>query len=241
MASPRVGPRSVVVAAIAIMTAVALLGGCTRTESRGAANSVSDSASSRVADSAPIGHAPAADSSGDRATRDSVGRANGGRDMAGKDKAGERASADTARGIVRRVGPEPTDQLALFVAASAPLALTTNGTRDSLALGAQLQAAEGLEIVVSGERTAQRSFRVAPTGAAIFRVTGFFVRASDGVEARDGVLRAIDQRWYLEQSDGSRQRVVDPPAALRDQVGARVFLVGPPDRSPQAFGILRAP
>jgi hypothetical protein len=149
--------------------------------------------------------------------------------------AGVGASLDTARGIVRRVGAEPQSRLALFSTlgeASSPLAL-------SGAPATELAAAEGLEVMVEGRRTAERDLLVAPGGAAVFQVQRFAVRASDGVEARDGVLREIDGAWYLETAPGVRQPIVGLPAALRGQAGARVFLVGTSAQAPQAFGVLR--
>ena len=144
------------------------------------------------------------------------------------------AQQDTARGIVRRVGPDPVSRLSLVSAAgTAPLALT--GEQQSA-----LAAAEGLEVMVTGTLTTERAMDAAPGGAAVFRVKQFVVRAADGVEAHDGVLRETGGQFLLETSPTARTPIVDLPAALRTQIGARIFLVGPPNRSPQAYGVLRA-
>ena len=144
------------------------------------------------------------------------------------------SQADTARGIVRRIGPDPVSRLALFPVGAdngAPLALT----------GAQqieLAAAEGLEVMVSGAKTTERAMEVSPGGAVVFRVRRFAVRAAEGVEAHDGVLVKAGERVYLEIAPGKRVPVVNLPAALNAKIGARVFLVGPLTRAPQAFGVL---
>lgn len=209
--------------------------GCARADS--GAETTADSASAAAIDAAgegaPVAGARAGSTRTDHAHADSA-RADAAPGVG-------RTGADTARGVVRRVGPQPTDRLALVADESSLLALSAAGAGDSSALARQLTAAEGLEIVVSGVRTTERSYAVAPAGAVVFRVTGFAVRAADGVEARDGILRSVDGHWMLEHADGSRHPVIGLPAALRDQAGARVFLVGPPTSAPQAFGILRTP
>lgn len=144
--------------------------------------------------------------------------------------------ADTARGILRRVGPEPVSQLML-----APLPASKTGTTFALRSDSltTLAAAEGVEIVVRGERLTERAMDVAPGGAQVFRVREFQVRAVDGMEARDGTLRLVNGAYLLELRDGTRQPIIDCPVALRSAVGARIYLVGPATHAPQAFGILR--
>ena len=142
---------------------------------------------------------------------------------------------DTARGIIRRIGADPLSRLALFPTAAsgfAPLAL-------SGAVQAELAAAEGLEVMITGTLTSERAMDVAPGGYLVFSVRRFVVRAADGVEAHDGVLRRLGGRLYLETSPGERRPIVHLPTALQDQVGARIFLVGSLERAPIAFGVLR--
>ena len=142
---------------------------------------------------------------------------------------------DTARGIVRRVGADPLSRLTLFptaVSDSDPLAL-------SGAMQSGLAAAEGLEVMITGTRTAERAMDVAPGGFIVFDVRRFVVRAVDGVQAHDGILRRLGGRMYLETSPGTRRPIVHLPNALQDQVGARIFLVGSLERAPIAFGVLR--
>jgi hypothetical protein len=105
----------------------------------------------------------------------------------------------------------------------------------------ELAAAEGLEVMVSGKRTTERAFDVAPNGAVVFKVEWFVVRAADGVEARDGVLIIVNGQPFLETAPGVREPIAGFPAALASQVGARIFLVGPRGSTPHAFGVLRKP
>ena len=105
----------------------------------------------------------------------------------------------------------------------------------------ELAAAEGLEVMVAGVRTSERAFDVAPGGAIVFKVQRFVVRAADGVEARDGVLVIVGGQPFLETEPGVREPLVGLPAVLASQGGARIFLVGPRGRAPQAFGVLRKP
>ena len=142
---------------------------------------------------------------------------------------------DTARGIVRRIGADPLSRLTLFPTAASdsnPLAL-------SGAMHSELAAAEGLEVMITGTRTAERAMDVAPGGFIVFDVRRFVVRAVDGVQAHDGILRRLGGRMYLETSPGNRRPIVHLPNALQDQVGARIFLVGSLERAPIAFGVLR--
>ena len=150
---------------------------------------------------------------------------------------GEPTASDTARGIVRRIGAEPLTRIALATGEGAGaelLALTGEQ------LG-ELAAAEGLEIMISGKRTTDRAFDVAPNGAVVFKVEWFVVRAADGVEARDGVLLILHGQPFLETAPGVHEPIAGLPAALASQVGARIFLVGPRGSTPHAFGVLRKP
>lgn len=143
------------------------------------------------------------------------------------------ARVDTVRGVIRRVGAEPTARLVLQPASGAPWAIGG-------ALLAELAAADGLEVVLEGRRTTARVMDAAPGGAPVFDATAYHVRAADGVAARDGVLVIEGSNAYLESAGAPRARVTALPSALTSQNGARVFLVGPLSAAPQAFGVLRA-
>lgn len=147
------------------------------------------------------------------------------------------AQLDSASGVVRLVGPDPVSRLALFPVGSvdsAPLAL--DGAQLS-----ELSAAVGLEVMIRGTRSTDRAMDVAPGGAIVFHVRHFEVRTVDGVEAHDGILIDMAGRMILETASGTRTVIVNLPSALRTKRGARVFLVGPLTRAPQAFGVLREP
>jgi len=143
---------------------------------------------------------------------------------------------DTVRGTVRSIGAEPRRTVVLMSPTSDMVALSVEDAVQQR----ELQAAEGLEIMAHGEALSERNLEVAPRGAPVFRVSAFVVRAADGVSARDGILREQQGRFVLELASGDTLPIVGLPTALRTHVGARVFLVGPMDQPPQAFGILRA-
>jgi hypothetical protein len=168
-----------------------------------------------------------------RVERDSVAPTSG---AGAVPSSGGIATTDTARGILRTVGAAPLTHMVLTPTSGEHLALASGDSAVMIALA----AADGLEIMISGERTAERVMDVGPTGTRLFRVRHFTVRAADGVPARDGMLRRVDGTWYLETAPGARQPIVSLPSALRNQEGARVFLVGDPARAPQAFGVLQA-
>jgi hypothetical protein len=55
-------------------------------------------------------------------------------------------------------------------------------------------------------------------------VDTFSVRAADGVPAMDGMLQAQSDQLVLILSDGSREPVANPPDALRELIGHRVWI-----------------
>jgi|688.fasta_scaffold174901_1 hypothetical protein len=129
-------------------------------------------------------------------------------------------------GVVQVTGNEPLTHVQLMT--TTQQVLTLDGP-----LLAELRAAAGLEIEIAGR----------PVGAAADRtlhVEHFVVRAADGTAAHDGVLRDSPQGVVLERVDRTRTLLPALPPALREQIGARIFWVGPLDRFPVAYGILRA-
>lgn len=147
------------------------------------------------------------------------------------------AARDTVRGIIQVVGNEPASVVVL-----------TTGTAEVGALvslaGASLpllRGLAGLELMVAGRRTARVDYAAAPAGAPVFEVDQFRVRAVDGVAALDGVLERDGDRHYLRMIDGVRRAIAALPTTLAAQVGARIYLAGPLDRSPTAYGVIRAP
>jgi hypothetical protein len=131
-------------------------------------------------------------------------------------------TADSVRGVVRVVGSSPFRQVVVSPSGGdAPVTLVGPDT-------ATLRKAAGLEVVVRGSRTDGE-----------LRVTSFAVRSADGQPAVDGVLVRDGDGLALETAAG-RVRLGNPPAALRDLVGARVWVAGPLDTGPNPFGVLKA-
>jgi hypothetical protein len=130
-------------------------------------------------------------------------------------------------GVVQVTGNEPMTTVQLVTTTQQVLTL------DGAAL-AELRAASGLEVQITAR----------PVGAPpvqVFSVEQFVVRAADGTAAYDGVLRETPQGVVLERADRTQTRLPELPSALRAQIGARIFWVGPLDRFPVAYGILRLP
>ena len=130
--------------------------------------------------------------------------------------------ADSVRGVVRVVGSSPLRQVVVHpTGGAAPVTLVGPDT-------ATLRKAAGLEVVVRGARTGGE-----------LRVASFAVRSADGRPAVDGVLVRDGDALALDTA-GGRVRLGNPPAALRDLVGARVWVAGPLDTGPNPFGVLKA-
>jgi hypothetical protein len=148
---------------------------------------------------------------------------------------GETPQLQRARGVLVAVGNEPGSTLLLIPATGA-----ADGKAVAI-VGANvdvLQRLTGLEIEVQGERVPDRVLPGAAPGTMVLDVRAFAVRAANGVVAYDGIVGVQDGRFYLQLADGERLTVAAMPPALRDRVGARVFLVGPLDRAPIGYGII---
>ena len=141
---------------------------------------------------------------------------------------------DTARGVIRRVGNDPVSVLVLTSGSDANANVVALAGPSLLTL----ERAAGLEVSIAGLLTAERNMMASPRGAPVFEVRHFIVRAADGQPAVDGVLNSQNGEYFLISANGVRHNTPNLPAALRAQIGARIFLVGPLDRAPAAFGIL---
>jgi len=75
-------------------------------------------------------------------------------------------------------------------------------------------------------------------GADAFLVNQFAVRMVDGQPAADGILEQADDAYGLRLADGTLRMLIDPPAALTAHVGERVWVSGPDDQPPLAFGVI---
>lgn len=144
----------------------------------------------------------------------------------------DRVATDSVRGVVSEQGAEPLTVLLLTPAdGGAPVALTGKDV-------AMLRRVVGLGIVARGTARDVPVAASAPRGVATFDVESFAVRAVDGVSATDGILRAAGEGYALQLSDGRRLAIAMLPLALRGKLGSRVFIAGPLDRSPVAYGII---
>jgi hypothetical protein len=143
------------------------------------------------------------------------------------------AAADTVRGTVSLVGSEPMTEVVLApVGGRAPIALAG-------AQRAMLRGLGGIEVVVRGRYTGERSGTAAPRVVAVFQVDSFEVRLVDGVAAADGIVAASDGKFFLVTTGGRRLAADHLPAALRQKIGARVFVAGPLDREAASYGVIQ--
>lgn len=85
----------------------------------------------------------------------------------------------------------------------------------------------GFEIVIRGTRAAKN-----------FDVASFVARAFDDEPVTDGTLDVANGVFFVRTADGQRADISRIPGPLRGEIGSRVYLVGPLDRMPSAFGII---
>lgn len=130
------------------------------------------------------------------------------------------AQPDTLRGTVQVVGSEPGTSVVLTDRLGQPVTL--------LGEGPVLRSLAGLDVAVEGRRESPGDFRVESVA----------VRAANGVPAVDGRLARDGAGWVLVAADGRRLPVAALPHDLRGRAGARVWLAGPLDRVPDAFGVI---
>ena len=97
----------------------------------------------------------------------------------------------------------------------------------------------GVDVTIIGRQTSDRDVMASPRGAFKFMVDSFVVRSSDGVVAHDGILELNNGNYSLRLHDGTRRTITVLPAALREHVGSRIYIVGPVDR-PSTWGVVRA-
>jgi hypothetical protein len=90
-----------------------------------------------------------------------------------------------------------------------------------------LERVAGLEIAATGRHEGSK-----------FRVERFTVIAANGVPATDGQLESENGSLVLLTRDGVRHTIVSPPPGLRAHVGRRVWVSGPLDREPVAYGMI---
>lgn len=137
------------------------------------------------------------------------------------------AAADSVRGVVERIGSDPTTQLVVRPADGAVCALEMTAPPPFV----------GLEVTLWGRRDLASATMI-PGVSCAFAAERYAVRAVDGIAAVDGILRVDGTASAIESADGVRRPLRDLPSALRTQVGARIYWAGPLDRAPAAYGIL---
>ncbi len=133
--------------------------------------------------------------------------------------AGRGAAADSIEGIVRVVGVDALPQVTLTRDEGSP-AVTLLGVES-------LRRVAGLRVAVAGILRGTR-----------LTVSRFHVIAANGVPATDGVLAADGDALTLVTADGKRHPLLKPSPALRAAVGHRVWISGPLDREPVAYGVI---
>jgi hypothetical protein len=71
----------------------------------------------------------------------------------------------------------------------------------------------------------------------VMRVASFTAWSVSGARVVDGVVRVDGRDVFLETTTG-RVSLGNPPAALRQMPGARVWVGGPVDKGPNTFGVI---
>lgn len=127
--------------------------------------------------------------------------------------------ADSVQGLVQVVGGEPFTTVVLAPDDRSP-AVTLDGPPS-------LHHVAGLRVAVVGARVGTR-----------LTVSRFIVVAANGIPATDGTLAASGDALTLVTAEGKRFPLVDPSPALRAAVGHRVWISGPLDHEPIAYGVI---
>jgi len=135
---------------------------------------------------------------------------------------GGSSAADTARGIVAVVGTSFDSRVVIR---------PSSGGRPISLIGPQAKSVgrmSGADVWVTGSRDERGEINV----------SRFTVRTVDGVPALDGTLITRGDQLLLVTRDGKQHVIGNAPAALRQQVGARVWVTGPLDKGPVTFGVI---
>lgn len=132
---------------------------------------------------------------------------------------GSRAQADSLEGVVHVTGTDPLPQTTL--------APDNGGRAVTLDGPASLRRLTGLRIAAVGTLTGSH-----------LSVARFTVLAANGVAATDGMLALDGDALVLVTTAGKRYVLVNPSPVLRANVGHRIWVSGPVDREPVAYGII---
>jgi hypothetical protein len=132
---------------------------------------------------------------------------------------GPRTPVDSLEGVVHVAGTNPFPQTTL--------APDNGGRAVTLDGSASLRHLDGLRIAAVGALTGNH-----------LAVARFTVLAANGVAATDGMLALNGDALVLVTAAGKRYVLVNPSPVLRANVGHRVWVSGPLDREPVAYGII---
>jgi hypothetical protein len=128
-------------------------------------------------------------------------------------------AVDSIEGTVQVVGVDAFPEVSLALDDGRP-ALTLVGP-------ASLRRLAGLRVRVIGDRSGTR-----------LTVRRFTVLAANNVAATDGMLASDGDAVILVTPDGARHRLVSPPPLFRSNIGHRVWVSGPLDQAPVAYGLI---
>ncbi len=132
---------------------------------------------------------------------------------------GDVETIDSLRGKVQLAGVEGLPQITLLPEEGRP-AVTLIGPPS-------LRRVAGLTVMAIGRLAGPK-----------LTVRRFTVLAASGVPATDGRLVADGAVLYLKTTDGIRHRLVQPSPRLWAEAGRRVWVSGPLNHEPVAYGII---
>lgn len=192
---------------------------------RAAAARIAESSAARraAADNAPAVTAGTGDALTQRALRraDSLARVSTAELAQKLAPAPGRATADTLRGVLQIEQSGAGGRVVLnTTAARMPVALGGMATSDLVRLA-------GFDVVVRGARMSPREFVV----------SGFVLRAANGVPVADGVLASTGNGWSLQLTGGGELRIPRASATLQSLIGERVWIAQDGSANPE-FGLV---
>lgn len=129
------------------------------------------------------------------------------------------AARDSVVGAVQLVGVDALPTVVL---------LPDDGTAALTLVGpSSLRHVDGLHVSIVGVRAGTR-----------LTVQRFTVIAANGAAATDGRLVAFGDTLYIITAGGARHVLVSPSRSLWAHLGQRVWVSGPLDREPLAYGMI---
>lgn len=139
------------------------------------------------------------------------------------------AATDAIVGTVQVVGTDSSASINLLPTSANG---ETYGLPIKLAAPPAMRSVNGLLVRIVGTQASDRRW------PGMVKVLSFAVVAVKGQTAVDGMLADDAGALYLVTADGRWHALAQPPAALRTHIGARVWIVGPLDHAPVAYGVI---